>query len=154
MGAAGVADMIGTIPVPATRARRWVGSSSDTDEEDTMATTRSATTEWQGTLTEGSGRMTLESSGVGTFDVTWASRAEEPRADQPRGADRRGALLVFSMAFSGRLAKAGATAPPIRTTAEVDFQPGEGTRGPAPRHGGGPRPHGGDGSASSPRTRR
>ena len=34
-----------------------------------MATTRIATGEWHGTLLEGSGRVTLESSGLGTFDV-------------------------------------------------------------------------------------
>ena len=33
------------------------------------------------------------------------------------------------MAFSARLAKEGATAPSLRTTAEVDFQPGEGIIG-------------------------
>ena len=43
-----------------------------------MATTRSATTTWHGSLFEGSGRVELESSGLGGFDVTWASRAEDP----------------------------------------------------------------------------
>jgi osmotically inducible protein OsmC len=35
-----------------------------------MATRRSAAGEWHGSLTEGSGTVTLESSGLGTFDVT------------------------------------------------------------------------------------
>ena len=43
-----------------------------------MATTRRATTNWAGSLLEGSGQVTLESSGIGTYDVTWASRAEDP----------------------------------------------------------------------------
>ena len=43
-----------------------------------MATTRTATTTWHGTLFEGSGRVELQSSGLGGFDVTWPSRAEEP----------------------------------------------------------------------------
>ena len=43
-----------------------------------MATTRNATTHWEGSLTEGAGQVTLESSGLGTFDVSWPSRAEEP----------------------------------------------------------------------------
>src|SRR6478735_8924522 len=42
-----------------------------------MATTRNATTHWEGTLFEGAGKVTLDSSGVGTFDVSWASRAED-----------------------------------------------------------------------------
>jgi lipoyl-dependent peroxiredoxin len=43
-----------------------------------MATTRIATGEWRGTLLEGSGEVTLESSGLGTFGVSWAARTEEP----------------------------------------------------------------------------
>ncbi|HET8605247.1 MAG TPA: peroxiredoxin, partial [Marmoricola sp.] len=43
-----------------------------------MATTRTAKAHWEGSLFEGSGQVSLESSGLGTYDVTWASRAEEP----------------------------------------------------------------------------
>ena len=43
-----------------------------------MATTRQATTNWEGTLFEGAGTVTLESSGLGTYDVSWPARAEEP----------------------------------------------------------------------------
>ena len=95
-----------------------------------MATTRTATTEWHGTLTEGSGRTTLDSSGLGTFDVTWSSRAEEPEGrTSPEELIAAAHASCFSMAFSARLAKEGATAPSLRTTAEVDFQPGEGIIG-------------------------
>ena len=45
-----------------------------------MATTRNATTSWKGSLTEGAGQVTLQSSGVGTYDVSWAARAEEPNS--------------------------------------------------------------------------
>ena len=45
-----------------------------------MATTRNATTHWEGSLMEGSGRVTLESSGIGTFDVNWPSHARAPTA--------------------------------------------------------------------------
>ena len=41
-----------------------------------MATTRNAHTVWTGSLTEGSGNTTLDSSGLGTFDVTWKARTE------------------------------------------------------------------------------
>jgi lipoyl-dependent peroxiredoxin len=43
-----------------------------------MATSRRASTRWEGSLMEGAGQVTLESSGLGTYDVTWPSRAEEP----------------------------------------------------------------------------
>lgn len=40
-----------------------------------MATTRTASGVWHGSLLEGNGQVTLESSGTGRFDVTWAARA-------------------------------------------------------------------------------
>ena len=43
-----------------------------------MSTTRTAKTHWEGTLFEGAGQVTLESSGLGTYDVSWPARAEEP----------------------------------------------------------------------------
>ena len=70
-----------------------------------MATTRFAATEWHGPLTEGSGTVTLESSGLGSFDVTWASRTEDPNgAHEPRGADRCRPLVVL---LDGAVERAG-----------------------------------------------
>ena len=43
-----------------------------------MPTTRTATTRWEGSLFEGAGKTTLQSSGLGTYDVSWPARAEEP----------------------------------------------------------------------------
>jgi len=43
-----------------------------------MATTRTATTRWEGSLLEGAGKVTMESSGLGTYDVSWPARTEEP----------------------------------------------------------------------------
>ena len=43
-----------------------------------MATTRTAQTNWQGSLQDGAGQVTLQSSGIGTYDVSWPARAEEP----------------------------------------------------------------------------
>jgi osmotically inducible protein OsmC len=95
-----------------------------------MATTRTAHTEWQGSLTEGSGKVTLDSSGMGAFDVTWASRAEEPEGrTSPEELIAAAHSACFSMAFSSRLAKAGAPPTSLTTRAEVDFQPGEGITG-------------------------
>ena len=44
-----------------------------------MATTRTATTHWEGPLLDGGkGVVNLESSGLGTYDVKWPARSEEP----------------------------------------------------------------------------
>ena len=95
-----------------------------------MATTRTSAGEWHGSLTEGSGRVTLESSGLGTFDVTWASRAEQPEGrTSPEELIAAAHAACFSMALSGGLAKAGHPPTTLNTHAEVDFQPGEGITG-------------------------
>jgi osmotically inducible protein OsmC len=95
-----------------------------------MATTRKATTQWQGSLLEGSGEVTLESSGVGTFAVTWASRAEEPEGrTSPEELIAAAHSSCFSMALSRALAKGGNPPERLETSADVTFQPGEGITG-------------------------
>jgi lipoyl-dependent peroxiredoxin len=95
-----------------------------------MATVRNATTHWEGSLLEGSGQVTLQSSGVGTFDVTWASRANEPEGrTSPEELIAAAHSSCFSMALSSALAKAGTPAEALDTTADVTFQPGEGITG-------------------------
>jgi lipoyl-dependent peroxiredoxin len=92
-----------------------------------MAATRTATTNWQGSLTEGSGNVTLESSGLGTYDVSWAARTEEPNGlTSPEELIAAAHSACFSMALSGALAKAGTPPTTLRTTADVTFQPGSG----------------------------
>jgi lipoyl-dependent peroxiredoxin len=95
-----------------------------------MATTRRATTNWEGSLMEGAGRVTLESSGLGTYDVTWASRAEDPNGrTSPEELIAAAHSSCFSMALSNGLAKAGNPPEKLETTADVTFQPGEGITG-------------------------
>ena len=95
-----------------------------------MATTRKATTQWQGSLMEGSGQVTLESSGLGTYDVTWASRAEDPNGrTSPEELIAAAHSSCFSMALSNGLAKAGTPPEKLTTSADVTFQPGEGITG-------------------------
>jgi len=95
-----------------------------------MATTRNATTTWNGSLLEGAGRVSLESSGLGTYDVTWASRAEDPNGrTSPEELIAAAHSSCFSMAFSNALAKAGHTPDELRVSAAVTFQPGEGITG-------------------------
>ena len=95
-----------------------------------MATTRSATTTWHGSLMEGGGRVELESSGLGGFDVTWASRAETPEGrTSPEELIAAAHSSCFSMALSNALAKAGTPPDTLETKADVTFQPGEGITG-------------------------
>jgi osmotically inducible protein OsmC len=95
-----------------------------------MTTTRIAAGGWQGSLLEGSGTVSLDSSGLGTFDVTWASRAEDPQGrTSPEELIAAAHAACFSMSFASRLAKAGSPPTRLETRAEVDFQPGEGITG-------------------------
>jgi osmotically inducible protein OsmC len=95
-----------------------------------MATTRHATTHWEGSLMEGSGQVTLQSSGLGTYDVTWASRANEPEGrTSPEELIAAAHSSCFSMALSHALAQAGNPAEALDTSADVTFQPGEGITG-------------------------
>jgi osmotically inducible protein OsmC len=95
-----------------------------------MATTRNATTTWEGTLFEGAGRVELQSSGIGTFDVSWPARAEEPSGKtSPEELIAAAHSSCFSMAFSNGLSKAGTPPERLETTAAVTYQPGEGITG-------------------------
>jgi osmotically inducible protein OsmC len=95
-----------------------------------MATKRNATTHWEGSLTEGAGKVTLESSGLGTYDVSWPARSEEPNGKtSPEELIAAAHSSCFSMALSGALAKAGTPPTALDVTAEVTFQPGEGITG-------------------------
>jgi osmotically inducible protein OsmC len=95
-----------------------------------MATTRIANAQWHGTLLEGSGRVSLDSSGLGGFDVTWASRAEEPQGrTSPEELIAAAHASCFSMQLSSGLAKSGTPADTLDVRAEVDFQPGQGITG-------------------------
>lgn len=95
-----------------------------------MATTRTATTRWEGSLMEGAGKVTLESSGIGTYDVSWPARAEEPNGKtSPEELIAAAHSSCFSMALSGALAKQGTPPTSLDTKADVTFQPGEGITG-------------------------
>ncbi|MCW2843776.1 MAG: OsmC family protein, partial [Nocardioides sp.] len=69
-----------------------------------MATTRTASTRWEGSLFEGAGKVTLESSGLGTYDVSWPSRAEEANGKtSPEELIAAAHSACFSMALSNGL---------------------------------------------------
>lgn len=95
-----------------------------------MAVTRAATAHWEGSLMEGAGQVTFDSSDLGTYDVTWASRAEEPQGrTSPEELIAAAHATCFSMALSHALAGAGTPPTSLDTTAEVAFTPGTGITG-------------------------
>jgi osmotically inducible protein OsmC len=95
-----------------------------------MATTRTARAHWEGSLMEGAGQVSLESSGVGTFEVSWVSRANEANGKtSPEELLGAAHSTCFSMALSNALSKAGKPPTSLDTSADVTFQPGEGITG-------------------------
>ena len=95
-----------------------------------MATIRNAHSVWQGNLFEGAGQTTFETSGLGTYDVTWKARTEEANGKtSPEELLAAAHASCFSMAFSNELDGAGYKAERIETSSEVGFKPGEGVTG-------------------------
>jgi lipoyl-dependent peroxiredoxin len=96
-----------------------------------MATTRTANTHWEGPLLAGGkGTVSLDSSGLGTFDVNWTARAEDAHGQtSPEEFIAAAHSSCFSMALSNGLAKAGHTDITLDTRADVTFQPGQGITG-------------------------
>lgn len=95
-----------------------------------MATTRTAQAHWEGNLTEGKGTVALESSGLGSFDVSWPARTEPPAGlTSPEELIAAAHSSCYSMAFSNILAKAGTPPQSLDTRADVTFQPGTGITG-------------------------
>jgi osmotically inducible protein OsmC len=95
-------------------------------------TDRKATTVWSGSLLEGSGNVTLDTSGVGSFDVTWASRSEDANGKtSPEELIAAAHSSCFSMALSNALAKNDTPPERLETSAVVGFKPGVGVTGSA-----------------------
>ena len=95
-----------------------------------MATTRTANAHWEGSLMEGKGTVSLDSSGVGTYDVSWPARSAEPDGvTSPEELIAAAHSTCFSMALSNELSKAGHSVETIDTKADVSFQPGKGITG-------------------------
>ena len=95
-----------------------------------MATTRTANAHWEGNLFDGKGRVSLDSSGLGAYDVSWPARTEEPNGmTSPEELIAAAHSACFSMAFSNGLAKNDTPATALDTKAEVEFKPGQGITG-------------------------
>jgi lipoyl-dependent peroxiredoxin len=85
-----------------------------------MAADRTASTVWQGGLADGTGSTTFESSGIGTFNVSWPSRTEEPNGQtSPEELVAAAHASCYSMALSGQLGRAGLTPERLETSATV-----------------------------------
>jgi osmotically inducible protein OsmC len=94
-----------------------------------MTTTRTATAQWSGNLASGEGTVNLDTSGQGTFDVTWKARAEEANSKtSPEELIAAAHASCFNMALSHELGEAGFTPESLKTSAAVVFVPGEGIK--------------------------
>ncbi|ASN38947.1 MAG: OsmC family peroxiredoxin [Paeniglutamicibacter terrestris] len=92
-------------------------------------TTRSASTVWTGDLASGSGETTFETSGIGTFPVTWRARTEAAEGKtSPEELIAAAHASCFSMALSNILKQAGHVADKLETSAAVDFDTSDGAK--------------------------
>jgi osmotically inducible protein OsmC len=85
--------------------------------------TRTASTHWEGGLQQGAGRVTLDTSGVGSYDVSWRARADEDAggSTSPEELVAAAHASCYSMQLSGILEKAGTAPQSLDTTADVSF---------------------------------
>jgi osmotically inducible protein OsmC len=87
--------------------------------------TRTAKTAWTGNLQQGSGRVELASSGVGTYDVSFPKRA----ADEAGGTTSPEELIAaahsacYAMSLSNEVAQAGGTPKTLDVEAAVSLGP-------------------------------
>jgi lipoyl-dependent peroxiredoxin len=95
-----------------------------------MATVRTAEAHWEGSLMDGQGEVELVSSGLGSFQVSWRWRAEQPEGHtSPEELIAAAHSSCFSMALAHGLAQGGNPPTSLDTRADVTFQPGEGITG-------------------------
>jgi osmotically inducible protein OsmC len=95
-----------------------------------MATVRTAEAHWEGSLKEGQGEVELVSSGIGSFEVSWPSRAEAPNGKtSPEELIAAAHSTCFSMSVALALTNAGHPPTSLDTRADVTFQPGTGITG-------------------------
>jgi osmotically inducible protein OsmC len=90
--------------------------------------TRTARTDWTGSLEQGGGQVGLISSRAGSFPVSFPRRA----ADDAGGVTSPEELIAaahsscFAMALSGQIATAGGTPRSLTVTADVTLRPAAG----------------------------
>jgi osmotically inducible protein OsmC len=95
-----------------------------------VATVRTATTRWEGPLDSGKGSVALESSGLGSYELTWPSRAEEPNGrTSPEELIAAAHSACYSMALAFGLGQGGHPPTAITTSADVSFALPDGITG-------------------------
>jgi osmotically inducible protein OsmC len=87
--------------------------------------TRTARTAWTGTLAEGSGQVELTSSGVGTYQVSFPSRAADssPGVTSPEELIAAAHTACYAMSLSNEIAQAGGTPIALDVSASVSLGP-------------------------------
>ena len=87
-------------------------------------TTRTATATWNGSLLEGSGRITaFESGSIGALPVSWPRRSEaHDGVTSPEELLAAAHASCFAMALSGGLARNGTPATRLDVSATVSFE--------------------------------
>ena len=87
--------------------------------------TRTARTGWTGTLEEGSGRVELTSSHLGTYEMSFPKRAAEEAggATSPEELIAAAHSACFAMQLSAVIAQAGGTPEALDVRADVSLGP-------------------------------
>jgi osmotically inducible protein OsmC len=93
-----------------------------------MATERTASVTWRGSLMDGEGTIDSVTSGVlSSLEVDWLNRSEDPRGKtSPEELIAAAHAACFAMALSHALAQAGSAPDRLETSATVTFVPGTG----------------------------
>lgn len=87
----------------------------------------SASTVWKGNLPSGTGTVTLDTSGAGTFPANWKARSEESGGTTtPEELIAAAYATCYSMQFSNELAENGTEPTQLDTNAKVTFVVGSG----------------------------
>jgi lipoyl-dependent peroxiredoxin len=95
-----------------------------------MSVTSEATTLWFGSLTEGSGTTSLDSSDAAEFPVSWAARSQgEAGKTNPEELIGAAHSACYAMAFSSALTSNGTVPESLQVTAAVTFDPAVGITG-------------------------
>ena len=83
--------------------------------------TRTAKTAWTGTLQEGSGKVEMSSSGIGTFEVSFPKRAADDAqwTTSPEELIAGAHAACYAMSLSNEVAKAGGTPKTLDVQADV-----------------------------------
>jgi osmotically inducible protein OsmC len=90
--------------------------------------TSTASTAWKGDLISGSGSTTLETSQLGTMELSWKARAEDSQQGTTSPEELIGAAhsACYAMQFSNMLAENDTPPTSMDTSAAVSFNAGEG----------------------------